>query len=80
VLIAQSRLTTAHILYRNPDHPWLLQEYVWQDYDRVPGFPALNKFLKFWREKIDGPIHSVQVADADFMHDLRYTTHQAVLH
>ena len=22
-------LTTAHILYRRPDHPWLLQSYVW---------------------------------------------------
>src|SRR5258708_27311679 len=26
-------LTTAHILYRMPDHPALLQTYVWQDYD-----------------------------------------------
>ena len=25
-------LTTANILYRRPDHPWLLQTYVWQDY------------------------------------------------
>ena len=24
-------LTTAQILYRRPDHPWLLQSYVWQD-------------------------------------------------
>ena len=23
-------LTTAHILYRRPDHPWLLQTYLWQ--------------------------------------------------
>ena len=22
-------LTTAHIFYRRPDHPWLLQSYVW---------------------------------------------------
>ena len=26
-------LTTANILYRRPDHPWLLQSYVWQNYD-----------------------------------------------
>ena len=25
-------LTTANILYRRPDHPWLLQSYVWQNY------------------------------------------------
>ena len=24
-------LTTARILYRRPDHRWLLQSYVWQD-------------------------------------------------
>jgi uncharacterized protein Usg len=57
-------LTTANILYRRPDHPWLLQSYVWQDYDLCPNFPALNKFLNFWLEKLDGPLHSVIVAHA----------------
>ena len=55
-------LTTASILYRRPDHPWLLQNYVWQDYDLCPVFPALNKFLNFWLEKLEGPLHSVTVA------------------
>ena len=32
-------LTTAEILYRLPDHPALLQSYVWQDYDQHPRFP-----------------------------------------
>ena len=31
-------LTTAEILYRLPDHPALLQSYVWQDYDLAPNF------------------------------------------
>ena len=57
-------LTTANILYRRPDHPWLLQTYVWQDYDLCPGFPHLNKFLNFWLEKLEGPLHSVTVAHA----------------
>ena len=57
-------LTTANILYRRPDHPWLLQTYVWQDYDLCPIFPALNKFLNFWLEKLEGPLHSVTVAHA----------------
>jgi len=57
-------LTTANILYRRPDHPWLLQTYVWQDYDLCPSFPVLNKFLNFWLEKIEGPLHSVTVAHA----------------
>ncbi len=32
-------LTTAQILYRMPDHPSLLQSYVWQHYDIAPDFP-----------------------------------------
>jgi uncharacterized protein Usg len=55
-------LTTAHILYRLPDHQSLLQTYVWQDYDLCPRFPALNRFLSFWLERLEGPLHSVTVA------------------
>jgi uncharacterized protein Usg len=43
-------LTTANILYRRPDHPWLLQSYVWQNYDLCPDFPELQVFLEFWAE------------------------------
>ena len=57
-------LTTAQIVYRVPDHLELLQEFVWQDYDLFPGFPTLNRFLAFWEEKIEGPLHSVTVAHA----------------
>jgi uncharacterized protein Usg len=60
-------LTTANIMYRRPDHPWLLQTYVWhvwQNFDLFPKFPELNKFLNFWTEKLDGPLHSVTVAHA----------------
>jgi uncharacterized protein Usg len=55
-------LTTARILYRRPDHLWLLQTYVWQDYDLCPHFPSLQKFLAFWQEQLEGPLHSVMVA------------------
>lgn len=54
-------LATAEILYRLPDHPRLLQTYIWQDYDIAPDFPTLIKFLNFWREKLEGPLHSVRV-------------------
>jgi len=57
-------LTTAHILYRLPDHPSLLQSYIWQDYDLCPTFPVLQKFLAFWESSLDGPLHSVMVAHA----------------
>lgn len=55
-------LTTAEILYRRPDHPWLLQTYVWQDYDLCPDFPELNGFLRFWQKSIEGALHTVTVA------------------
>ncbi len=54
-------LTTAEILYRRPDHHWLLQTYVWQDYDLCPSFPELKRFLTFWNKSIEGPLHSVTV-------------------
>ena len=52
-------LTTAQILYRMPDHPGLLQTFVWQHYDLAPKFPALYRFIDFWQEKIEGALHSV---------------------
>jgi uncharacterized protein Usg len=55
-------LTTAHILYRRPDRLWLLQTFVWQQYDRWPDFPVLQAFLAFWQKNLEGPLHSVMVA------------------
>jgi uncharacterized protein Usg len=55
-------LTTAQILYRMPDHPSLLQTYVWQNYDLFPKFPALKDFLSFWEKSLEGPLFSVTVA------------------
>ena len=53
-------ITTAHILYRIPDFASVLQTYVWQDYDLAPDFPEMRKFLEFWEESLDGPLHSVR--------------------
>ena len=57
------RLTTADILYHLPDHPSLLQSYLWQEYDLAPHFPELRKFLNFWEENLEGRLHSVRVAN-----------------
>ena len=35
-------LTTAEIHYHMPDHPRLLQQFIWQDYDLAPLFPGLE--------------------------------------
>ena len=60
--LAGYSLTTAEILYRMPDHPALLQSYIWQDFDIAPKFPVLHKFLDFWHLNLDGPLHAVRVA------------------
>lgn len=61
------RLTTAEILYHLPDHPGLLQSYVWQDLDLAPQYPTLRRFLAFWQRELDGKLHSVRVASARFI-------------
>lgn len=57
------RLTTAEILYHMPDHPGLLQTFVWQEYDLAPKFPELRRFLDFWSSNLEGKLHSVKVAN-----------------
>lgn len=60
LMLSGHGLTTAEILYRMPDAKALLQTFVWQDYDLAPRFPKLTKFLEFWMESLEGPLHSVQ--------------------
>ena len=54
-------LTTAEIHYYRPDHPSLLQLFVWQDYDVTPDFPVLFDFLAMWRRQIEAALHSVRI-------------------
>jgi uncharacterized protein Usg len=58
------RLTTAEILYHLPDHPKILQTFLWQQLDIAPDFPVLHRFLDFWVRNIEGKLHSVKVAHA----------------
>ena len=73
------RLTTAEILYRLPDHPGILQSYIWQDLDLAPQFPVLHKFLDFWRRELDGEVHSVRVAAAGLVKPPAYRHSSAYL-
>ena len=57
------RLTTAEIIYHLPDHPDLLQSFTWQTLDIAPKFPAIRKFLAFWKRSLDGKLHSVRIAN-----------------
>src|SRR6201985_2597540 len=49
-------LTTAEILYRMPDHPSILQSYLWQDYDLCANSPALTDLLSCWEEQLERPL------------------------
>jgi uncharacterized protein Usg len=61
------RLTTAEILYYMPDHPDLLQTFIWQTMDIAPGFPVVRKFLNFWETSIEARLHSVRVGATDII-------------
>lgn len=65
--LAGFSLTTAEILYRLPDHPSLLQTYIWQEYDIAPRFPKLKSFLDFWTAKLDGKLFRVTVAHSELI-------------
>ncbi len=68
LMMKQYRLTLAEILYHLPDHPQLLQSYVWQSLDIAPKFPVLKGFLDFWDRELDGKIHSVKVDHTVLIH------------
>ena len=76
------RLTTAEILYHLPDHPGLLQTYIWQDLDLAPSFPVLAKFLDFWAREIEGKLHSIRIASAALVRPsrVRHANHLLTLH
>jgi uncharacterized protein Usg len=61
------RMTTAEITYCLPDHPSLLQKFIWQNLDIHPDFPELQRFLRYWQKNIDGKLHSVTVAAAELI-------------
>jgi len=75
-------LTTAEIVYRLPDHPLLLQTYLWQDYDLSPRFPKLKAFLDFWTAKLDGKLFKVIVAHRELISptELRHVGTEFRLH
>lgn len=75
-------LTTANILYRMPDHPSILQTFLWQTYDVPPEFPEVHRFLDFWKREIEGPIHSVTIAHKRLIRvgEFRPVETQLILH
>lgn len=73
-------LTTAEILYRLPDHPSLIQSYVWQDYDQSPLFPKLKGFLDFWSRNLEGRLYRVRVAHKNLIQPREFNLISGALH
>ena len=74
------RLTTAEILYHLPDHPAVLQSYIWQELDIAPAYPVLHKFLDFWSREIEGKLHSVRVGSVGLVSPARWRNTAHLLH
>lgn len=79
-IIQDYRLTTVEILYHLPDHPNVLQSFVWQELDIAPDYPALHRFLEFWHREIEGRLHSVRVASAELVNPGRLRHAVSVMH
>ncbi len=76
------RLTTAEILYHMPDHPAVLQSFIWQELDLAPRYPVLGKFLRFWETSLEGKLHSVRVATHGLISpaEIKLHAHELTLH
>jgi uncharacterized protein Usg len=69
--LAGERLTTTEVLYYLPDHPALLQRFLWQTLDLGPDYPRVHRFLDFWRREIEAVIHSVTISAAGLVSPAR---------
>ncbi|MBC7767234.1 MAG: Usg family protein [Phycisphaerales bacterium] len=74
------RLATAEVVYYMPDHPSLLQSFMWQTLDLAPDYPRLHKFLDYWRREIEAVIHSVQLATGETLAPARIQAGGPILH
>lgn len=68
------RLTTAEILYHMPDHPDLLQSFIWQTLDIAPRYPVLRRFLDYWETNIEGKLHSVRIGQRGIVSAAEFRT------
>jgi len=74
------RLATAEVLYYMPDHPTLLQSFVWQTLDLAPEYPRIHRFLNFWKREIDAVIHSVRLASGETLAPAKINSVDLLLH
>lgn len=76
------RLATAEVIYYLPDHPALLQSFMWQTMDIAPDYPRMRRFLDYWKREIEAVIHSVRVASGETLEPATFKSarHFGLLH
>lgn len=74
----EKRLTTTRVLYYMPDHPRLLQEFLWQTMDLPPEFPRVQRFLHYWQVEIQAVIHSVTLSYVGLIQPVKLKVHRVV--
>lgn len=74
------RLTTAEIIYHMPDHPNVLQNFIWQGLDIDPDYPVLHRFLRFWQDNIEGRLHTVTIAATSLVKPGEFRFAHSLLH
>jgi len=67
-------LVTIEVLYHMPDHPHVLNTFVWQTLDQPPELLRARAFIDYWQAEIEAQIAQVRIACASLLrpHDLRH--------
>lgn len=65
LLLKKRSLITLDIFYYIPDYPMLVNEFIWQTEDVVPGIPRVQQFLKFWKENNLAVINQILISHSD---------------
>lgn len=73
-------LLTAEISYYRPDHPALLQLFIWQCHDIAPAFPQLAHFLDHWRREVEATLHSVRIAHCGLIRPVEWRAIDGCIH
>ena len=58
------KLTTLEVVYFMTDYQHLLQSFIFQDYDKAPVYPRMNRFLRYWHREIEASIKEVWISDS----------------
>lgn len=53
------------VIYFMPQHPLLLQEFLWGYNDCIPNLDRTHKFLIYWKNNIDAVINSITISVAN---------------